>query len=115
MKAKLQTTKTQNRIHRFVLGLAPSPKQAADAAAQAEDSTEVPKELMTMLPAGAQITGTFGSSRHGIAIFALVDPSLEATEPRTFRIVRTGEDIPEGLEFVGTLNPVLHLFVQPEG
>jgi hypothetical protein len=59
-----------------------------------------------------------GLASTGINIYAIAELEAESTEPRNVRILRTGEAIPEGMDYVGTLAlpalPALHVFIEPE-
>lgn len=67
-----------------------------------------------MLPEGAKVVDFGLSMTSGPYILAVVNPNAtdEQMEPRTFRIVKTGEHFPATAVYVRSLNmggPALHL------
>lgn len=96
-------------IHRYLIAL------HSPTAPAAENAGEPAMTATVMLPPGA-IIRAWGVSGHGINLFCQVNPDEEATEPRTFRFLRTGEAVEAAT--AGTYlhsitppgKPALHIF-----
>lgn len=103
-------TKTNMTIHRYLIAV------LNGQAPKAEGGQGAPfnPEATLMMPAGAKPVSV-GLSSKGLNVFALVDASQDP-EPRQFRLLRTGDEIPVGFAYVGSITlpgaPALHIFAE---